>query len=235
MRRLAFFTVTCLAIGLMTGSTVFGQGRGGRGFGGGPRGADLLANEQVQKELNLSAEQTAKIQAIAEEARPQRGQGGGNFRNLPQEERDKLIAEFRKKAEEAAVKATAELTPDQLMRFKQIEIWVQGPRALAENAEVVKTVGVTDEQKAAIKTITDESDKKRQELFSQLGRNASDEDRKKAGDQSAELRKTTEAECLAVLTDGQKSQFEKLKGPKFELDRSAFRGRGRGRPRGDNT
>lgn len=233
MRRIAFFTGAILLVGLMAGNVALAQGRGSRG--GGPRGADLLTNEQVQKELNLSAEQTAKIKAIADEARPQGGQGGRNFRNLPQEERDKLTAEFRTKAEAATVKATAELTPDQLMRFKQIEIWVQGPRTLAENADVIKTVGVTDEQKAAIKTITDESDKKRRELSSQLGRNASDEERKKADEQRAELRKTSETECLAVLTDDQKSQFEKLKGPKFELDRSAFGGRGRGRPRSNTN
>jgi Spy/CpxP family protein refolding chaperone len=56
--------------------------------------------------------------------------------------------------------------------------------------------------------------------------------------QMAEIRKETEAECAAVLTDEQKAQFEKMKGPKFELDMSAF-GRGgpgrRGRPGGNNN
>jgi len=38
-----------------------------------------------------------------------------------------------------------------------------------------------------------------------------------------------EAECMAVLTDAQKSQLEKMKGPKFQLDMSQLgprRGRG---------
>jgi hypothetical protein len=39
----------------------------------------------------------------------------------------------------------------------------------------------------------------------------------------------TDAECMAVLTDAQKAQLDKMKGPKFQLDMSQLgprRGRG---------
>ncbi len=181
----------------------------------------------------MTDDQTAKIKdALGEFAfggqRGQRGQG----QQLSQEERDARNAERQKKSEEAGQKALALLTPEQLTRFKQVQIWVQGTAALTQNEEVVKQLSLTDDQKGAIKTINEESAKKGQGLRSGL-RNASDEDRKKATEQMATLRSETEAECMAVLTDNQKAQFEKLKGPKFQLDIPAG-GRG-GRGRGGNN
>src|SRR5207302_2609512 len=124
---------------------------------------------------------------------------------------------MRKKSDEAGKKATELLTADQNTRLKQIELWVQGTSALVQNAELAKQLNLTDDQKGAIKTINDESAKKGRELFQGAGRGASDEDRAKAREQMTALRTETEAECMAVLTDDQKAQFEKMKGPKFQL------------------
>jgi Spy/CpxP family protein refolding chaperone len=238
MRRYAGISLAFLVVCLLAEPVAFAQGQGGRGrggFGGGQMMASptfLLQIPQVQKELNLSDDQTTKIKEVLAEFAfgGQRGQRG---QQLSPEERQARAAERQKKSDEAGQKAVALLTPEQTTRFKQVQLWVQGTAALTQNEEVGKQLSLTDDQKGAIKTITEESDKKRRELFQGGGRNASEEDRKKARDQTAALRSETDAECMAVLTDDQKAQFEKLKGPKFELERPA--GGGRGRRGGNNN
>ena len=241
MRRFAGISLAFLAVCLLAGEAALAQGQGGRGrggFGGGQMMGSttfLLQNPQVQKELSLSDDQTAKIkEALGEFAfgggqRGQRGQG----QQLSQEERRAQFAERQKKSEEAGQKALALLTLEQTGRFKQVQLWVQGTAALTQNEELGKQLSLTDDQKGAVKTITEESDKKRRELFAGFGRGASAEERQKAGEQIAALRSETEAECMAVLTDDQKAKLEKLKGPKFQLEMPA--GGGRGRRGGNNN
>src|SRR5262249_57904536 len=107
-----------------------------------------------------------------------------------------------------------------------------------QKEDLGKNLAIADDQKEALKTIADESAKKGQELGRGLfGQGISEEDRTKVREQLSALRTETEAECMAVLTDDQKAQFEKLRGPKFELDFSQMfgrRGRG-GQPGGNNN
>jgi hypothetical protein len=183
-------------------------------------------NEQVQKELKITDEQKTKIGEVLQTLRPPEGT---NPFQLQGAERDAYFAEMQKKNEAALKKIDAEiLQPEQVTRFKQVILWVQGSRALVDNAELGKQLNLTDDQKGAVKTIVDESDKKRRELFQGLGQGASAEDRTKAFEQMATMNNEMEAECMAVLTDTQKAQLEKMKGPKFQLDMSQFGRRGRG-------
>jgi Spy/CpxP family protein refolding chaperone len=221
MRRLLRLTLPVLAICLLVGNAAFAQGRGGRG-GFQMGGPNMLMFEQVQKELKITDDQKSKIAAAFEAARPPQGT---NFQNLTDEER----AEMRKKGEAAGKAAIATLTPDQSDRFKQMQLWVQGSRALVDNADLAKELKLTDDQKGAVKTIVDESDKKMGELMrSSFQQGVSDEDRAKAREQMATMRNETDAECMAVLTDAQKAQLDKMKGPKFQLDMSQLGPRRRG-------
>src|SRR6266853_4987749 len=104
--------------------------------------AQLLGNEQVQKELKMTDDQTAKVKEILDAARPQRGGGGANFRDMTPEQREAAFAEMRKKSDEAGKKATELLTADQNTRLKQIELWVQGTSALVQNAELAKQLNL---------------------------------------------------------------------------------------------
>jgi Spy/CpxP family protein refolding chaperone len=234
MRRFFGITMPVLALCLLVGNVAMAQGRGGRGgFGGGMfqmGPAQLLGFAQVQKELKMTDDQTAKVKEILDAARPPRGGNGGvNFREMTEEQRTAFFAEARKKSDEAGKKASELLTAEQNTRLKQIELWVQGTSALVQNAELAKQLNLTDDQKGAIKTINDESAKKIGELRQSAGRGASDEDRAKVREQTTALRTESDAECMAVLTDDQKAQFEKMKGPKFQLDYSQLgppRGRG---------
>jgi Spy/CpxP family protein refolding chaperone len=224
MRRFLRLTLPVLGICLLVGNVAFAQGRGGRGMRPMSGGA-LMGVDQVQKELKITDEQKTKIGEVLQSLRPPEGT---NFGNMSQEERDKFFADMQKKGEEAGKKIQAEvLTPEQTSRFKQVELWVAGSRALFENAEVGKQLTLTEDQKGAIKTITEESDKKIGELFrASFGQGVSDEDRAKNREQIDTLRNETNAECMAVLTDDQQAKLTKMKGPKFQLDMSQL-GRGR--------
>ncbi len=247
MRRLMGITVASLVVCLVASNAAMAQrqgGRGGRGgFGGGFGGGItfLIQNSDVQKELKLSEDQTGKIKEITDALRPQRGGGGQNFRDMTEEQRTAFFAEMQKKNEEATKKITDLLTAEQNARLKQLQIWQQGPRALTDNEAVAKELSLTDDQKSALKTINEESGKKMGELFRSVGRDATEEQRAKLGEEMATMRKETEAECMAVLTDDQKAKFETLKGAKPDFDLNRF-GRGgfgggrggRGRPGGNN-
>lgn len=244
MRRFFGIALPLLAVCMMAGNVALAQGRGrGRGFGGPGMGGPgmLLGNQQVQKELKMTEDQVAKIGEIQREMFAGFGQGGGGFQNLSDEERQKRFEEMRKKVEENNKKMLALLDAGQNARLKQIQLTVGGVAGLAGEQDVAKEAAkelkLTNDQKEALKTINEESGKKSGEIFAGF-RGADEEQRTKLQAQLAEIRKDTEAECLAVLTDEQKAQFEKLKGPKFELDMSAF-GRGgpggrRGRPGANN-
>ncbi|MBS0266819.1 MAG: Spy/CpxP family protein refolding chaperone, partial [Planctomycetes bacterium] len=230
MRNGVFSLIVVVLVGFGFADLAAAQGQGGRGGRGGAGAGfgrmgqvQLLGNPQVQKELKLADDQIAKIKEVSDASRPQRGQRGNNNNQRPTEEER---AARRKTAEESAAKATDILNAEQKTRFQQIRIWTEGSRALTDDEDVAKKLGLTDDQKSALKTIGDESNKKRGEIAQGM-RGASEEARKKITDDLAALRKSTEAECMAVLTDDQKSKFDALRGPKFELDQSAFGGGGR--------
>jgi Spy/CpxP family protein refolding chaperone len=247
MRRLFGITIASLVACLILNSAAMAQqgrgGRGGRGgFGGGGFGGGgltfLLQNPQVQKELKLSEDQIAKVKEVADAARPAPGAGGGRRGGADQTDEQRAAAreERQKRTAETDKKLTDLLTADQNARLKQVQLWVQGTRALTSNETVAKELSLTDDQKSALKTISDESGKKGQELFTGLGRGASDEQRTKAREQMTALQKETEAECLAVLTDDQKAKFATMKGEKFQLDMTQLGGRGgRGGRAGNNN
>jgi hypothetical protein len=246
MSRFFKTAVPAILVCLIAGNVAHAQGRGGRGgrggfgFGGQMPAIMLVQNAQVQKELKTTDEQNGKIKEIADASRPAEGAARPNFQEMTDEQRTAFREEMRKRGEENNKKVVAVLTADQNARLKQIQLQLQGIRALSENEEVIKELSISDEQKAAVKTIVEESGKKMQELRAGLGRGASEEDQKKVREQSASIRTETETEGLAQLTADQKAKFDTMKGEKFEMDMSAlFGGRGRGgrggRPGGNNN
>jgi Spy/CpxP family protein refolding chaperone len=187
------------------------RGMGPGMFPGG--GLMLLRLEQVQKELNLSDEQKQKIKELRP-GRPSDGQ-----RPSPEEMQTRM-EQMRKKVAEI-------LKPEQLARLKQIELQVQGAAALG-NPEIVKTLAITDDQRAKLKTIGDEAGEKARKIFGSM-RDLSPEERdaKRTENQGKmrEIAKDAMEKSLAVLTPEQREKFEKMKGKKIDIDFSALRRR----------
>jgi Spy/CpxP family protein refolding chaperone len=213
---------TSLVLGLMlVVGVAWAQPGGGRGMrrgmgpGMGPGGGlFLLRLDQVQKELNLTDDQKEKIKTLTQDLMPGRPPEG----QAPSREE-------RQARMEKARKALADiLKPEQMERFKQIEIQVQGAAALM-NPDIAKTLAITDDQKAKLKAIGDETREKMQKLFESMRDLSRDErEAKRTENQKAirELGKEAMDKSLAVLTSEQRDKFEKMKGKKFDLDFSAL-------------
>lgn len=230
MGRILFRSALGLMVCALLASSVWAQdqerGRRGRGgFGGGFGRGGLLTNDQVQKELKLTDDQKEKIQETLRSGRE--GFDFRGLRELPEDERRAKLDEFRKKAEEARQKSEAVLTPEQAQRLMGITLQVRGNSALSD-PEIAKAVNLSEDQVSMLKTINDETSKKRRELF-QSGRSQEREERQKLREQMDQLEKDSEAEIQGLLTDDQKAQITKLKGEKFELERRQPRRRNRDR------
>ena len=235
MSRTLLRSLICLGVCAVVASPALAQGRGGRGGFGGFGGPNLVAGEQVQKELKVTAEQKEKIDAILKEARDARPQGGRqNFREMSEADRTKLFEEGQKRNAETQKKLEGALNADQVKRLKEINLQVRGTSGALNDPEVAKELKLTDEQVTALKTISDETNKKRRELFGNGGGGGGGQGNREKMEQ---LNKDANDESLAVLKDDQKTQFEKMKGEKFELDRSQFQRRGGAnrRSRGTNN
>jgi len=206
---------------------------GGRGFGFSETG--LLANEAVQKELELSADQVSKITKLREDSQAEMRKQFEGVRELPEDQRRAKFEEMRTKGEasqkELRGKVNEVLLPDQQVRLKELAIQAQGTGAL-NNPETAEALKLTDDQKKKLETIREESGTKMRELFTG-GRGEggpSEETRKKIAD----LRKESGDKSLAVLTSEQAAQFEKIKGEKSSIDFTQTRNFGGRRPGGNN-
>jgi hypothetical protein len=214
---------TCLFVSSIQAQQPGGRGRGNFGGGGftqSPTAEKLgyLRNEAVQKELELADDQKADLTKITDEARRAReAAGGGNFNreefaNLSEEERRKRFTEMQQRAETASKetwkKVESVLLPHQIARLQEIYVQASGVDALINDAEIAKTLAITEQQKEQLTTIRDES---RRAMFSggQGGQGGFDPQR------FAAARKEREDKSLAVLNATQKEQFAKMKGEPF--------------------
>jgi Spy/CpxP family protein refolding chaperone len=184
-----------------------GGRRGGRGPGGMMAGAGgllrLAENAQVQKELEIVDDQKTKLADLATQQQTARQ----DLQNLSQEERAPKI---QKNQEDSLKKLGEILLPKQLERLKQIQLQVQGADALS-NEDVVKALNITDDQKAKMKTISDEAATKLQDALANL--NGPERFTK-----MQELNKQLLDKLLAVLTPDQVAKFDTMKGPKLDID-----------------
>jgi Spy/CpxP family protein refolding chaperone len=224
--------VLVLGVALLMAAPVWAQqrqgrgGRGGFGFGPGMGGPGfLLRNKSVQEELKLSEDQVKKITTTMEEINKKHQEERDELQNLEGEERaEKGRALFQKINDETTKGLAGILTPDQEKRLKQIQLQVRGAQAFTE-AEVQKTLNLTDEQKDKIKTIGEDARKQMGEIFQPGG--DPQEGRKKM----TALRKETMDNIMATLNDQQKASWKEMTGAPFEMKMEGPPG---GRRRGGN-
>jgi Spy/CpxP family protein refolding chaperone len=212
MRRIG---TMILAAGLaaLLASPAFAQGRRqpGQGFGGGfgQSGLALLANKSVKEELKITEDQTKKIDDANKELRTK-------FQDKIREagmDREKMQAIFKERTAEGEKLAAGILTSEQGKRFKQLELQIQGFRALT-NEDVQKQLKFTDEQKKAVEDLGKEVAKETQELFQGAGR-----DREKMAEARTKIQalgKKAMDTAAKSLTDEQKKTWSTMIGAKFD-------------------
>jgi Spy/CpxP family protein refolding chaperone len=176
-----------------------GQGQrerrmGGPGMAMPGMGIGLLRLEQVEKDLKLTDDQKAKLRALGREMRDNR------------EAAEKKIAEI--------------LTPEQLDRFKQIRLQMEGIAALVE-ARVVKALALTDDQVSKLKAMQGQVREKMREASQGLRDLTPEEQQAKMKEMRVkmqEMRKEVMDKALEVLTPEQREKLEKMKGAKIEVN-----------------
>jgi hypothetical protein len=183
--------------------------RGMRLFG--PIHAATLAQlPEVQQAINLTDAQKTQVtelnQQLSDKRRELFQNAAGDFDRM-REEGTKLNAEF-------AVRFNAALQPPQQARMQEINLQVNGPVVLLYDESVGKALNVSAEQR---QQLTDAADTNRAEAFAafQDFQNLSDDERAKKVDG---LLQNRDKSFLAVLTEAQRGEFEKMKGTKLEVN-----------------
>lgn len=214
------------------------EGRGGRGFRGGfgmrgsTRGdkASLLRSDQVLKELKVSDEQKGKFEGILADYRDQGRELFSGLRDIDRDEREKAMAELRKKQDALRKKTEKKLdsllTKEQVTRLDEIVLQQKGVRGLID-APVAAALKLSEEQVGKIKAVFKTQEDEQRKLFEGArGRGGGGRGGfREIGEKMEKVRKDTETNTLAVLTKDQKEKFAALKGAAFKLDRER-RGRG---------
>jgi Spy/CpxP family protein refolding chaperone len=211
MRSLYKVLLAAGLVALLAEPALAQRGRGGFGMFGG--GAMLLGNEGVQKELKMSPEQIDKAKDAVQKLLAKQKEMFGQFQGLSREEmREKMTAVGREMSE-AGNKAAAEiLKPEQLTRYKQIELQQQGFLAFG-TPETQTALKLTAEQKEKIKTLTADANRELGELRPQGGGGDFQEMIKKM----TALRKETLDKIASILTADQKAAWKTLTGEPFEV------------------
>ncbi len=171
------------------------RGQRGPGMMCGPMSmGGLLRIPKVQEELKLTDDQKEQLRGLGREMRENR------------EEAEKKLAEV--------------LKPDQLARLKQLRLQVGGP-ALLTQPDVVKELGLSDEQ---VTKLNDLQQKFRSSMREQMQgmRDLSQEERRakmaEMRPKMEQLQKDHMAQALEILTPAQREKLEKMKGPKADIE-----------------
>jgi hypothetical protein len=218
MRRVCSIALALGLIAILAGQALTqekgkGKGRGPRFGAGGGMYAMLVQNKGVQKELNLTEDQSKKAADVAKEIRDKHKSEYDELQNLQDYmERFRKMGEVNRVVDQETIKAFDDvLKPEQVTRLKQIELQQRGPRALTDPS-VQTALKLTDEQKEKVRTIW-------QDAMSELaglrqgGGGFNEETRKKM----AEVNKDALKSIQAVFTDEQKKTWKEMTGEPFEV------------------
>ncbi len=233
---IALASAMAFAVAQGNGQGGSGQGRRG-GFGqrmGGMRmGGSLLQlamRSDVQTELNVTADQKTKLEAL----RPQRGQGGqggtrgsGNGGNGGGQRGGNFDpAAMQKAMQERQAKERTDLaailSADQMKRLDEISLQMQGTNALTQE-KTQKDLGLSTDQVAKIKDLQTKQREAMQSVFEKM-RNE-ELTREEAQASMEKNTKAMDEELLKVLTTEQKAKFESMKGKPFKADPNVGFGR----------
>jgi hypothetical protein len=227
-RRIATMVLT-LGVAALLAMPTFAQQpkRKGGGFGGGfgfgmGGGAGLLMNEGVQKELKLDSDQVSKAESIVRDVREKHQGDFAKLQDLDAQERREKMAEIGRAMTSETNKALADvLKPEQMKRYRQIQLQQQGLTAFTE-PDVQAKLKLSDDQVGQIRRIAADNQGQMRELFQPGGGG----NREEAMQKMATLRKEGMDKALAVLSSDQKDAWKDLTGEPFEV---RFQGFGGGR------
>jgi Spy/CpxP family protein refolding chaperone len=231
MRTLKMFVMAAVMLSTaVVSAQPAGNGFGFRASGGSPQEPSyLLSSESVQKELKLSDQQKATLKKLRDE------EENGNhpfFRGIIGKSPEEIQQSLEQHAQQTRERVAKILAPEQMQRLNEINIQVVGVDAL-NYEDIAKALGLTAAQREELKNLADETRRKLAELNSTNGQLPANDARRQAWKaKQDEIIAERKASSLALLTDEQKSKFDKLQGEKFDTstvqrNRKSFSRRGR--------
>ncbi len=219
-----------------------GQGRGGFGQGRGGQGELQLAmRKDVQTDLAVTADQKTKLEELQAKQRQGRGQGGagraggaggagagggggvgagggGNRvggQAMTDEERAAMQKRMQEQRDQARKELGAILNEGQMKRLGEIQIQLQGNRAIVRE-ETQKVLGLSTDQVAKIKDLQDKQQAANQALMEKVrNQELSREDVTKSRENN---NKILDAELGKILTGDQASKLKDMGGKAFKAD-----------------
>jgi hypothetical protein len=189
----------CLALGLT--SIAWGQGFD-------PKSAALgvLANPDVQKELNLSKEQVDKLKdSLGKVVDKYKDDLAKLLQLSPEEQQKKLKAV----GEESQKAISGVLDAKQWKRYKQIS-WQLSSFAALQDPDLQKELKLSDDQKKKLEGVFNDFNKKMQEMI---------KNGERSPDKYQAAGKEAETKAMDVLSEDQRKSFKELKGAPFEFAR----------------
>lgn len=169
----------------------------------------LAQLEEVAGALQLKDEQKATLTKLNDELNDARSEA---FQDA-QGDFDAMRKAVTKLYAENLVKVNAALDEAQQKRAEEIYVLVNGPTALASDP-IAKKLGLTDEQRKKLNDLNMDHVFDVFDAF-QDWQGMSEDERAKESD---DMIKSRDKSLLAVLTDQQKQDFEKMRGEKIEVD-----------------
>jgi hypothetical protein len=196
------------------------QGQRGGGFGQGGVG-QLLQNESVQKELKMDPDQVTKTKDAVTKVTEAHRDDTAKLREITDmaERREKMQALNATVTKETLAAVGDILKPDQLKRLHQIQLQTAGLRAFSQT-EVQTALKLTDDQKAKIKTISDDVTKETADLRPMRGAGGGGGGGRGNPENLAKIQaiqKTGLEKAQGVLTDDQKKTWKDMTGEPFQL------------------
>jgi hypothetical protein len=211
------YVKTTLVLGsalLLAGPALAQRGQG-RGQGGGGGVGGLLQNESVQKELKIDSSAADKIKVAVQTVQDRHKDDLAKVREITdQTERRQKNQELSRTMSDETLKAVSDiLTPDQLKRFKQIRLQQAGVQAFTQ-PDIQKSLNLTDEQKDAVKTISEDAAKQRRDLTQGGGGRGQGNAEKLAA-----IRKESLDRVQKLLNADQKKTWKEMTGEPFTIVR----------------
>lgn len=187
---------------------------------------DLLQNPQVKKELDITQEQSAKLQQIRSKQKEESHQTFSNldFGHLNADQREQKLSEMseqlQKKAQATQKEVTSIFKPEQLQRFKEITLQLYGWGLLTSN-QFINELQITPQQQQQLAALHKQMLRQASIDWPTPANNTPEAQQvaREAYRQKMDLiTRQSNQQALVILTPEQQKTLETLKGKKFELD-----------------
>ncbi len=184
----------------------------------------LIRNPRVQKALELSPEQLARLRTVAEASVEQRRKGYREIQRASStEEREQLLETLRTRisnqGREIAREIRSVLTENQCVRLSQIAVQLRGVQALCDRGVQVR-LEMTGDQIAEVNRLEEQWRQGRHSIISEAQPTLANRPQRES--QLRKLNELMEIRLLEILTTDQQQKLSELRGEKLDIAEWTF-------------